>query len=1278
MDINQISFTISGSAGGASKSLEVLLRRVTALETAFIKFSASAEGAVTALGRIQGAVVGVSGATGAVKLPTTALKKMGTVTETAGKQLKTFNTHVKSSGTGLGTLIKRLTQVAFVVYTVKRAVGILNSGIQNSISYIENYNLFVVAMGKNAQRAEAFVSTFASSMYLDSAEVTRTMGLFYQISSSLGLTSDKAYTLSENFTKLAGDLSSFYNISVEDAVTKLQAGLVGETEPLRRLGIVITENNLAETARRFGITKSIRMMTEQEKIQLRYISALLQTKNAQGDLARTLETPANMIRVMKEQFTVFTRELGNIFIPTMQRMLPYFIAFTKAMAQFTAVIANSMGFKRPEIADIATPEDADNLANASDAVDDLTDSIKKLDKSTTGIDELNILGDTDTDAIGDAIDVAMSDYDNQMNLVAGTFDGLVARFRSALDVVSGALDGVFSETSTAFTGLLKFLFPDTMTTLGFAMGLRSLFKTIDNIIAGIVEGFTKFLAMGKELWDTVLKPIISAVFPDLAEFMETGKLVDVIAELVRVMLTLKSVNFVAGLARQVGTLGVGIAALGTLGVGTAALGAFFSVGASRKATVAQQARQIDTTDPALQDYLNLEMFRLKHESGVKKPLGGENQIIAYAKSYAGGDEKLGLPDLSQGYERDMKANATSARDAILEAFKKASSSENSTIPKVLKDLLDSTDGVVAFAKKANELNVNELTYQSIVKVADILSREASIRKSLDYTFTKAIENGGLREKDLTYYDKILASLVDTPQQWNTSDELIAIIKTLITTIEIANRRGRESTGSNRAVGTTFTGVSIGQYANGGLPPKGDLFIAGEAGPELVTSFGGESIVLNEKQLGGIPRFADGTGGGSFTDPLSMFFKNIFAGVKDGVEGLSKGIKSTVDWFGKFDKANKDMLGKFSKVGTDVKTWFDGTKEKIQGGFKVVTDWLAKGAIGQISTWVSKASKWIGDGATKVVNTISGISANIGKALGSYWKTFVDNPVAFGVKTGADGKPSESQKTMAKGGIDTLMDSMGLGSIMTIVDALIGGAEGQIGQFLSNLPSFVSAGMAVIKDLITGVAEALPAIVGMLPEVITSIIDALTDPETINAILSAVPVIISALVGAIPLVIDAILELFSGENLKMFANLGWQIGLALVVGLTNVIIEGVNGISKVLNKLLGWTGLNIPMIPRIPMPEVKTFASGGYPAEGQMFIANEAGPEMIGSIGGRTAVANNDQIVQAVSDGVYRAVVQAFGQQKDKPVMVYLDGEKIYDSNQKIARTRGLAFGMEGF
>jgi len=229
-------------------------------------------------------------------------------------------------------------------------------------------------------------------------------------------------------------------------------------------------------------------------------------------------------------------------------------------------------------------------------------------------------------------------------------------------------------------------------------------------------------------------------------------------------------------------------------------------------------------------------------------------------------------------------------------------------------------------------------------------------------------------------------------------------------------------------------------------------------------------------------------------------------------------------------------------------------------------------------------------------------------------------------------------------------------------------------------------MQAIKNLLSSVAEAIPEIVAKLPDMINDIIDFLTNEDTINsmiesvilivnAIVMALPDILTALVSAIPKILKMVINAVI-DNLPMFAKLGWNIGVSIAEALVNVVISGVNSLIDLINKI---PFVNIGHLKAVDFSgAMATFADGGYPETGQMFIANEAGAEMIGNIGGRTAVANNDDIVQAVSDGVYKAVVSAQSKQSTKKVVVNLDGVKISNNQRKVNASKGLQFGMEGF
>ena len=499
----------------------------------------------------------------------------------------------------MSKLIQRITQITFLVYVARRALAAFGAGIQSAISYVENLNLFMVALGTNTSRATSFIKEMSDSLYLDEAQLTRVQGLFYQISEALGLGAEKAYTLSENFTKLAYDLASFYNITIDAAVTKLQAGLVGETEPLRRIGIIITENNLAETARNLGIKKSIRNMTEQEKIQLRYVTALQQTQNAHGDLARTLEQPENLLRILREQFSVFTRELGNAAIPILKQLIPQVIGLTMALSKLAKAWAESMGYDAPVIRNdlggymkTIADESDDTEKKTGKTAKNLAKILKytrETATSMTGIDELNVISDSSTssgidalfpaDDLADAtrsIDLALEDYNNRMNDTGDVFDDVITKWENFFKKIKDTFKGTYDDTALALKEFKDVLF-GTEDGTDPLESIATVLRTIDAIIAGIIIGITDIVLFFKDWYTYGIEPILSAVVPYWLEDLllgELGVLKGTVAFLTKAFVVWKAVKFTTsflngitglmGLAPHATTLGVLAGALAGL------------------------------------------------------------------------------------------------------------------------------------------------------------------------------------------------------------------------------------------------------------------------------------------------------------------------------------------------------------------------------------------------------------------------------------------------------------------------------------------------------------------------------------------------------------------------------------------------------------------------------------------------------------------------------------------------------------------------------------------
>lgn len=330
------------------------------------------------------------------------------------------------------------------------------SWITESNSYIENINLFNASMGQYAAEAQEYAETVGELMGIDPGEWMRNQGVFNTIINGFGVASDKAYIMSQNLTQLGYDLSSFFNIPFEDAMQKLQSGISGELEPLRRLGYDLSVARLQEEALALGIEKKVSAMTQAEKSQLRYYAIMTQVTVAQGDMARTLNAPANQLRVLQAQVTQCARALGNIFIPALNAVLPYAIALAKVIRLIASEIAAFFGFELPEVDYSGITAGADAVAgSAADTEDGLngaTKAAKKLKNAMLGIDELNIIAPNDDSGSGDGSGLGVGGGDLGFELP--TYDFLGELVNSKVDAIVEMIKGAMSEITAVISGFL--------------------------------------------------------------------------------------------------------------------------------------------------------------------------------------------------------------------------------------------------------------------------------------------------------------------------------------------------------------------------------------------------------------------------------------------------------------------------------------------------------------------------------------------------------------------------------------------------------------------------------------------------------------------------------------------------------------------------------------------------------------------------------------------------------------------------------------------------------
>lgn len=372
------------------------------------------------------------------------IQKLITSTEkyNASARKATFTTGKFTSG------LKAL-NVAAVAITFRKIGHFIAQAVTESNKYQEDLNLFTVALGQYAAEAQNYAEKVSDVMGIDSAQWLRNQGVFNTLLTGFGDTAERAQLMSQNLTQLGYDISSFFNISIEDAMQKLQSGISGELEPLRRLGYDLSQARLEQTALNLGVKESVSAMTQAEKAELRYYAIMTQVTTAQGDMARTLEAPANQLRILQAQLTQAARAIGNIFIPALNAILPYAIAVVQVIREIANALANLAGFKLTDVDYSGVNSAAVGAGSLADNLDDAAGAAKKLKQYTAGFDELNVFApNTGSGSGAGAGGAGGFDFD------LPTYDFLGDAVQTRIGEIKKMIEDTLAEITTIVSGFM--------------------------------------------------------------------------------------------------------------------------------------------------------------------------------------------------------------------------------------------------------------------------------------------------------------------------------------------------------------------------------------------------------------------------------------------------------------------------------------------------------------------------------------------------------------------------------------------------------------------------------------------------------------------------------------------------------------------------------------------------------------------------------------------------------------------------------------------------------
>lgn len=416
---------------------------------------------------------------------------------------------LKKGISGISTSLKGITKIVAAAFFVKVIYNFSKACIQAASDLEEVQNVVDTVFGESSAIIDNFAKNAVKSLGLSELSVKKYASTMGAMLKSMKLSDKQVLVMSQNMTALAGDMASFYNLSGDDAFQKIRAGISGETEPLKQLGINLSVANMEAYALSQGIDKSYNSMTQAEQAILRYNYLLDVTKDAQGDFARTSGSWANQVKVLSEQWNTFKSVLGSSFIqvltPVIQALNMIMGKLILAGQYFQRFIYMITGVK-PETKGASTA-----ISGLGNSLDDATKKAKKTKKALEGLqsfDKLNVLnksdsGDSDSDggaggmAVNDAYD--FSDITTATDALDSTFEEIDKKLQQMKTLFEAAWNSdVVQSFAYAAKEYIQFLY-DFVVAMGTAL-FENLQLTWENIRLNVEETLSNITELWTLFW----------------------------------------------------------------------------------------------------------------------------------------------------------------------------------------------------------------------------------------------------------------------------------------------------------------------------------------------------------------------------------------------------------------------------------------------------------------------------------------------------------------------------------------------------------------------------------------------------------------------------------------------------------------------------------------------------------------------------------------------------------------------------------------------------------
>lgn len=1176
-----------------------------------------------------------------------------------------YNNSVNRATTGTKAWSNALTgiKLSTVLYASNR-IGAALAGYMYQASEWEGIMYrFGRAFGKEAEENYKWINRLNAELQINVQQFMQYASIYGTMLKGFGVAQKDAAAMAMNYTELTYDIWAGYNDiykSFEDAAVAVRSAIAGEVEPIRRAGFTIVDSQLKITAANYGIAYSTQSASEELKSYLRYLTLIDQAKAQDliGTYAREMTTAEGLMRTLRQQLTSLSQAFGSFLLPALVKVLPYVQAFVELIGEAIAALAQLFGIDLKPV-DFGVSSGASAAGDMADNLGDAAGAAKKLKQYTAGFDELNVF-DPNQGAGGAGAGVSGGGYEGEFDIGKLWDESIFENINSQVDELKENLKGVLSTVTSIAAGILAWkVAKDFLAALKLLKELNS--KNFAFKLDFKVLGLSMFLADLKE-FERYLK-----------DFLDNGPTFQNVAGMIS-----SFAGMVGDALIMLGGLKVGGALKVIQGIGEIVIGisdiAENGVNAENALTVIRGLTNIAigigvftgniklaAWSVAIQGFTTIIREIATNWDAIKQ---GDWSGVDKVALIIGGLEILGGLVVALDVFSKLKGisnlgNATTAMNTLSNATGTIDTTVSTQLSPKLKSLAKNLGlGVVVIA---------EVAAAAIIFTGAIAIMGFELEK-VGEAWEPVLENGETVVSGIALGTALLAGVGLAAYALGTGGKTIALNIGIGTAIllELGVAAGLF------IIEVWAIGKGLDEIGQAWQPvlDNGETIAAGIGlGTALLVGIGVVTAALGAATVAsvGLLPIAVGLGTAILVELAAAFvlFTESLVAVADELNfNLAPSLRSLNGTLPQLTEDMSDFVDFMSAFAGEIGSYTDSmggiTWDSIVSGFQklfagnpigdfaddvnaIYTDTKSLNdelrlANPELQTAVTLLTQYAALMEQLGILTQENGTANLATGIFTNLQVCGEQLVT-GFSTGMTNKMPLIQANVEQ--MKTTLDT----NFNTLVDGVVQKWQTGLNTMDTDFTTFRTNTLLGFTDFQTQMTTGMDDFTTTFPKGWSSMWRGMTNTAIIqwNSTLNAM-----------------------------------ERGMNNAINALNQVIRSINNVSWI-------TGISLSYFSRISIDQIQYMAEGGFVDEGQLFIAREAGAEMVGAMGRRTAVANNDQIVEGISagvsvanDGVIAAIYALMNIIEDKDLSVSIGDDVIGRSYDRYNRSRGVRVNSGAF